>query len=1832
MRTGELGKMSVAIITYYGKTLKLNISNNKTISEIAKLVQEKEGIQANNQIYYYKNNKTKIKLEHVRTLSYYNIPNNAILRLEEEGMNVLETMSTQLSSKELISLPSRLESTIKVDKIINPEQITNKKYDLSYNVLEQQIKLKPKVASELFSPNIGYWDQVRGIAQWNFHKDTDNDFIEKYFNPTNETTRLDFMKSAIKYGWKRVYVLNNTEQTAALSLTWSIGSKVLPIITPFVNIATDVFLETLISTYKAMGWDQFIFTAATITILMQKVWEWFNAPSQSTQVWFDNIMGEGRYLGDIIRYRKDNYTTSDMKQMTGVSLHAYKTLPTDKNSLVNYLDKTKTFPSKITKNNNVLMNLQLKYGDMNITEDDIFIVQGQTPERLIINTILPWTEDKLTEMMNHDPPQIQLSDWTKDHGNRHFPANYVQLTYLVNLFSDQAADTIELPHNFIATLRDQNSKIISQYVKLFDEVDLWVELQPPDRHYYAEKTKTVNNKKKCNTPFTDLQIVRIGPQEFFFNPIPDIDRCMMWKFNARDLDIVIDEGKLYDLDKYLTRLGRERKDIYMGQFIGLPFRFPPPTQTRNLMDYYIKVKNTSPGWIRLRQPMKEFEDTPLKIIIQDGASKMDISLLSEKYHKLSTITLTDDQIRGRSTRLVKSAKKIYSDIVTFIQYIYKTHVWNKPTPVPNPNIPFLIESQQQFDAVVNNYTTEWSNAILAKTQLSTLVATNYLDLISKISQKLLTQFNTQLANQQILLNSKESADFNNLKSQTNNFTASIKQLSPLSEIDKDKQIKEIYNLLKHFNTQVVQPLQNLNIYLTNLSEVQKTSYIIGPSLERQLTQDASNAQNIANNQIHKLVGDIPNLQNLHWYNTNTDAIHNNLNRNNMMNQIQNIKDILRNLYKITNTLDIIYQGIRSFSIKNENNPILAVQQPAGNNAPSPYPIPPFTIYQGIPKLTNAQHNTRILIPIQMINSIIAHINDVYNKNTDIERPNKLTDIKGLGWLNYSYKFSGGGSNATGTASSQLMRLNESDIRELAAAQIIFKSEGVLMLETLLDYISNPFRAPVRWFDTIPKVTLMRRIGSRKTFAQPLRWLAIQKNQKAVHDILIKFVLDEITNPLLVQQGISKLIDIVMPPYKGQWTTEDQDKIVHSFMQQLGARSVPQATITVDQLSQLPQSTTQIDVNMRGGGHHENEGCGCNNSSNESKEKDFAMFDKQLGGQIQHQPRFETPVIRLTTIDPNKVQNAVNKLIARLMSNDNLQKEQNTLKDDELLSFEAGRQFNENILQPLFRLSTVRARIKWLNRSGNKQATHLLIDALWTEGTVKGKRKVVVSAIGQFVKLFQPTGIQNYTKSAKEFNAAGIVRQFENTAATTNSKSAARKLIERVLRDSDAVQVDSAFSADDIEQKLDTLLNQLSRKLSDQKKKDFILGRPGVFQIAWIKYVDEFRSDQNAVEIKLSRMINMFRAFKPEKDSILEAFWVRSIDRSNIPEAVNKLVSELIGTPLDKPSLRGFDKIIPKKDITPYTGDSGAPGEKLRRDKEKQELSDKTYKQTEILRDRERDYMNEWMKITRETLNKRLSIYEKTFEKRTQTITSQWGATSQARTASRKFDGEIRNKDTEFTKELSRQKNLTAADKNEIKKQWIQDKNNISTQFKTIKKNFEDGAKYNPRLKKTGMTSDTQKLNYQQKGLDNGLRQPTTRDYRGFQRKQEMQLPEQTEHRTFQDILKQRQTGYPELPPGPITGFQRKATYTGVRPGLNNMNQIQLGTPAEYTRSQQAIRTLDPSKIKLFMQKIGDIASTLPAAQASKILEQFQRRVLNELDKYCIRQGWMLFDERNNKCV
>jgi hypothetical protein len=178
--------------------------------------------------------------------------------------------------------------------------------------------------------------------------------------------------------------------------------------------------------------------------------------------------------------------------------------------------------------------------------------------------------------------------------------------------------------------------------------------------------------------------------------------------------------------------------------------------------------------------------------------------------------------------------------------------------------------------------------------------------------------------------------------------------------------------------------------------------------------------------------------------------------------------------------------------------------------------------------------------------------------------------------------------------------------------------------------------------------------------------------------------------------------------------------------------------------------------------------------------------------------------------------------------------------------------------------------------------------------------------------------------------------------------------------------------------------------------------------------------------------------------------------------------------------------------------------------------------------------------------------------------------------------------------------------------------------------------------------------------------PSTTDFRGIQPKTGLGTPpgmgmgtgmrpgltpqqQMMPGRTLSGIIGQRQTGFTGMPPAPIgtlpsiraddlrRQISRPAFATSIDPETGKavtmaVTQLKMESAADYKRLQTAIMSLDPAKVKEFMMKLGDIAATLPATQSAAMLEHMQRRVINELDKYCIRtSGWTLFNEDRMRC-
>ena len=1835
-RTALPGTMKINVKLFNGDTFSMNIRQDQPISTITKQVETTYNIPQDIQFLYYKGN----RLNNKNTLTFYNIPNKAIIFIGQEGSNVIEMQKSSLKLNILIEMSNDTRSTQKITSFQNPPQISQLKSDISGTKLEYSIT--PTKGVFLNMTNGKYWPNYGSFGYWTWHKEAKKSTL--FFaspNPKEQNVRQAIYKTT----------------RATLQLGYAVGKKVLPFVAPgiiaYYSLAGTGTLASYITKVTGVwlaGWAANMFTKDNTNESLSDEFE---------------IIRQGT-LGQVAEYWKKK-GADFVRNFNGVDIapldKLFKSGKLNESQILEKMQNMESTPFKIAEVNNVTQLLKQKYNLRTLTEDDLFIIQGQDPARLVITSNI-FIEDQLEKMQNDT--DINLSEWTKDYGSRFFPYHYYQLTYLMNIDSDQNVDMMDGPHNSIATLRNQG-KIYDQFVKLFDNVDLWVRLEPPNRTSYSESPE--KNTVKSTTPFKDTTIIRIGPQEFYFTPVEDDkDKTWKWTFNANDLNIVMNDGQLHNLDKKLIESGKPKKDLYVGQLLGYPFK-PPNVVFPYVHDYYLKVRKTDPSWIRLQQPLKQFEDTPLNLIIRDQNRKLDMNFISEKYHKISSVKMTDEERKTRATKLIKGVQTQFVAINRFMSEFNDTQTWEvsdksfsatlsidknhffEPKPYPLPPDPMkypitynpaILTPLEEYKRLQQNYNTLFVNSETSGVEIPLFQMTNHLesstDALKNILSGVTTIANTLVADKPLIPGRLKS-----LQTQINSFESSVKHIIPLTEIQKDKQINAVIDLLFDFQVEISDKVKKIYETITtdNFIETQLDNFNIRQGIQIQLENDKQTAEKIFetinNNGIFARRTEYKKLPHDEKRGEK---------RANMMSIIQILRGDFEKLLGIQTTLRLIAGNITQYY---DRYPALKIS--------SDYKL---------------KVETLILNRIDAINNKIDDMWAGYLDNVNPETINP-SNIKGLGWLNYSYKFTRGGTKRTLPDGTTTFALDDSDIRELAAAQVIFKSEGVLMMETLLDYIKNPRRAPFRWFDGIPKITTMRQFGKLQRFSQSIRWLAIQKNQEAIHNILSKFVFDEITNPLLVRQGIKQLVRLILPTHKRQWTTSNQSQIVRQFEDDLDTSAAPQATMTVSQIPASTQPSLQ-DIKITGGAHHEGGAhhkecntcntkpkvyslfgggtCKCSdtNAKGGAKESYFEMFDKQLktqrGGQLTQptqisQPHFHTPAIKLPTIDPDKIDGAVSKLIDRLMSKENIRKEQIfTQQGDPLLTLEAGKQFYNNVIEPLLRLNSVRKRITWLNKSGNNKTTKLFAAKLWNEAKSKRKIELAETGITEFVGLFQPEGFKRYSKAAEEFSLAGIVEEF-TIKAEQNPQAAARELVKRVTLESEAVEAESTYSADDVEKNLDIYLNQLARKTNDQKRIDFIMDRSSSFQIVWTNYVKEFSSDKEAVDRKLSRMINMFRHARKEKIALITGFWANADDFKKIAEAVNQLIIQLIGRKISIPSERKFDPSELQKDRREKGHvEEGGP----------ESLREKTQEQKSELGEQEKNTIIEWIYQAVSSLRKTLETYKSSFDRQAPKIASTIQADSKASRYKRAFLTDKSKKKRELDTKKRQSKNLSSSNKTEIDSVWKEEMRGLDTELEGYIKEFKEEVRNNAALKRAGITPDSQK-GWWDWGKDRVLGKPSTDSYKELQRKMQMQMPGRTtDKRTFEDILRKKRTGQTALPPGPIgampprptmADLQREATKPGFATykdpvtGLTKtmaVTRFPMDTPADYARLQKAIMTLDPSKIKHFMSKLGDIAGTLPAAQASKILTHFQRRVLNELDKYCIRQGWMLFDEHTNKCI
>ena len=1443
------------------------------------------------------------------------------------------------------------------------------------------------------------------------------------------------------------------------------------------------------------------------------------------------------------------------------------------------------------------------------SRDELFAIYGQEPDYEIVSGILKQPTGE------------------EDYGSVYRPNEIYLLTYLINsLSTTSSVDFTTQPANTVFTMLSPNGeKVMKQFIKAFDGVDMWFGLKRPENTGRQTFKETVN--------------FQIGPQEFFLSPTTYKNQ-LIWTVQHNSANLVRNEGEYLDFGKYLKQLRKdERSWTKNGTMYGLSFRNPKLGYSK-VYDYYIKVDNTN--WIRMRPPGKWRESDNPEIKIWKENEELRFTLDKTLFHRPDVETLTDEERKSQLLSIISKIEAFQNTVNSVTQQQYQNNIpqniqnsrttlskyigeWNRVKNLGNLGIRTIVEQAIILNEQFDNYITA--------------VVTEFPDGPNKQALQDIRTQNFQVLRPEILTLTPETAEQLTTRLQQLQYGLDGRNRSPYDVINVNKNLENILKFVSNDKSKLI-TRTIIESYAGRLAQIYQSQ-----TLKNFKNKDMNAIRTILSN----FVGNPEN---------SPDEIRS------LMIQAEQVTDL------VIEASNIAQKIVTEFSLMGTQP-----QQQSGN----------LTLQQ-INSLknelaryaNNANNNARFYIRHRK-NIVIPP--SVTNKTR--------TNVKGLGWIKNTYEIDqrGGVSMVPGSGSSSVMILDRSEIGQLAAAQIVYKSEGVLMMETLLNFLENPFKAPIRWLQNVPKsgvgVGVTRQLGNKSMFSAPIRWLSVKGNQTIVKDILVKFIMDEIDNTDLVTEGILMLLRLVHPTSSkwsrtyGNWNVSDHTKIITNFINNVssgnssggrtqssqnsgivsGTGTGTTATSSVPP-GGIPSPVSQVRPVMRGGmkggyslfgGMNVQTGGGCGCTGGSSEEFDVKkMIESTSGLQSGGADRFpDVQGINRYRIDPNRVNGAVDKLILMLISKENADKERMSLDgNDSLSTLSAGKDFKSGVLDVLIGMSTLSGRTRWLQQPGNKQLVELLLTKLCTEALSANKRDALIGALDALIGLFQPTGLKKFTKSSTTFNAMGIREEYLRTVNVNSSdscQSASRALIDRLLLTSEATIVEGAKSSDDVEKVLDQYLKQLSRQLSDDRKRNYITTRAQSFQLAWVNYVDQFLSDEISVRKKLDRFIDMFRRFRPEKPNLIQTFMVQSTaeprGKGNIQKAVNNLVSELVGASLPEPAQFGFrpNQSLIKPERDPVVPEPGAASGVAALNEQKTGQSDSEYNQ-----------MMSFIERAETDLNNRLSVYEAEFKREAARMNNKWQSQSEIRKADAAYKRDVGAKDREFTSQLRTKKSLTSSQQSELKKEWERVKNNLKGSFEGQKKLFKDEVQHNSQLAKMGLKPDSQKSWWDWAGDRLSGRAPVA-DYAGLQRK--MKLPGRPgDGGTFQDVFRQPQSGTSVLPPGPIgtmpppvtmSDLRREATKPGfatyIDPATGQtktmaVTRFPMDTPADYARLQKAIMTLDPSSIKQFMNKLGDVASTLPAQQAAQVLDHFQRRVLNELDKYCIRQGWMLFNEQLNRCV
>lgn len=1516
-------------------------------------------------------------------------------------------------------------------------------------------------------------------------------------------------------------------------------------------------------------------------------------------------------------------------------------------------------PAEIIEKRHIDHDIQIKLRlTQKPTIDDLFAVQGQTYENQIIQVWPSSTQN--TELNTLYSGKINLSPEIEngDYGLYYFPSNIYKLSGFTALGGD--SDFTSGSAGSIATFRDSTTnRIIGQYFKLFDGMDMWLGMQPPDRISY----KSGAQRKSDPYPLNRSVVFYVGPQSFVVRGVQD-ERGggQKWTINNEDVGIVQSDGYYYNIDNILRT--RYTPDVYdkVGSIFGISFQ-SNIANFAQMEDFYLKT-HSRPGasWLRLRKPFKENEDKgPFNLVVKGADVPITFTLKADKIHRTTTVKTGD---KGRENVSKKTVDEIFNVFDRTIQFM---DAYNAVTPTVAAERNFFSQLRggpKTYNSVgginlddyvksIERMRNEWiaqkssattgslSDRFFAKSQKSTVFAQRLAPIVRDLTRAVhnrvlgqppfagfVAERTIPIAGSPVLL-SEITNRSNKIREDAEVLFNKAQRISSVSGGISDdlSRIKEAYETILKLKTNVGRQklLATTLIGLVNDEPARHTTQGQHPGIKfagedvaftdfgpvnKRLTQEEVKILHERINTIEQRFSRDGDAFLRLFADTSGNFLPGKFDPSNpsatsaqevsdALSRIQEIIKLSSDINQSGNDLNLMAQQIHN----NVNDIAFTIATPPPfDNISNRWPFDSYNNYVGRGGGKNWDDDwnpttvlSNVPLPVLGTSPSFDLWKQVAGRNTLAYSPADMgRNLQELGQKvdEESTKIANT-LRAFGTIETPTPNTNARGLAWVSS-EYQFGAGGPEGAGVGASAYGRPIDSQNLVgvqvaFKSEGVLALEYLISQVKWRVNRAKW--VNKNQQLVFDSVSAFVDDELnTNNLeLIQKGIRLLI---------RTAAKDKDIFVQENWVQ-------------DFASGLSKTT---------------------------------MRDKIL------------------------------KLIKLLGSEEAVSAFENDLLSPDVRSYKAGELLYRELIDPLRGKITIGLRRRFIrdNQYG-KNAQSVLLNFVNDPQTSQPRLE---KGISDLIRLFDPSGLSKLVRVA--FNAFQILKNFENRVLANQKESAVQQLLEELRTGGVGVDEDLAkvgLRPDEAERKLMELIYKTNGQIGQNAKTSYLRSRAQPAQIYIVDYWDAFyRTDPTKVRKTLYKLMKIFPKFTPIYDEIWTRLLVDAGEAKQqypgLNEGVRHFISTLVGEKVEMAShvRRYNERTYIKPDIV-----EGRPGdepglsqeERARKEREKSEsLTGKSQSQ----RDAAMSELDTMIKRAEDYVLGKIDEFKREFNRLDARDLGSVSVNSKVRDAQRSIKRILDGQERPIYKKLNdyfKTNRIFKNERNDYRRRWEDFRRDVQQQIMDYAKEYALKEKqerdYKKQMDKYGITPGTKR------GplgglLDRLTGKPTysAKDYQGFINKgvppdmaaQAMKAgirPGQVkDSRSLSQILK-GQTAGPYLPPS-IPGMPAQTSLSDLRtqaqqpkfitsrdpitgqPMTQALAAFDMRTPADYARFRQAITTLDISKIQAFMAKMASIIATLPAYQAALILDQMQRRVLNELDKHCLKQGWLLYDEASNMCV